>query len=178
MGTEGMHAQWNVMMYRSQSVPNDPLGQDKTLRPVGTEGMHVVNDADRPMAGGSVLRDVPSSLDELNQPLAVGPVGQPFITGPLGSRVRESDCRRTNRMDGGPGGSAGVPDPVNQTGSDIQTGRLKIGTVSGPASSGDTSPSSDSGVHSLGEQWENKYKFKYKFYGHGIGAERGTILWW
>ena len=23
-----------------------------------------------------------SSLDELNQPLAVGPVGQPFITGP------------------------------------------------------------------------------------------------
>ena len=96
-----------------------------------------------------------SSLDELNQPLTVGPVGQPFITGPLGSRVRESDCRQTNRMDGGPGGSAGVPDPVNQTGSDIQTGRLKICTVSGPASSEDTSPSSDSGVHSLGEQWEN-----------------------
>ena len=44
----------DVMMYRSQSVPNDPLGQDKTLRPVGTEGMHVINDVDRPMAGGSV----------------------------------------------------------------------------------------------------------------------------
>ena len=69
--------------------------------------------------------------------------------------MRESDCRQTNRIDSGPGGSAGVPDPVNQTGSDIQTGRLKIGTVGGPASSEDTSPSSDSGVHSLGEQWEN-----------------------
>ena len=92
----------DVRMYRSQSVPNDPLGQNKTLRPVGTEGMHVVNDADRPMAGGPVGRlfkldplgpSGMSSLDELNQPLAVGPVGQPFITAPLGSRVRESDCR-------------------------------------------------------------------------------------
>ena len=149
----------DVRMYRSQSAPNDPLGQDKTLRPVGTEGMHVVNDANRPMAGGPVGRlfkldplgpSGMSSLDELNQPLAVGPVGQPFITGPLGSHVRESDCRQTNRLDGGQGGSAGVPDAVNQTGSDIQTGPLKIGTVGGPASSEYTSPSSDSGVHSLG----------------------------
>ena len=29
------------------------------------------------------------------------------------------------------------------------------GTANGPAGSGDTPPSSDSGVHSLGEQWEN-----------------------
>ena len=32
---------------------------------------------------------------------------------------------------------------------------MKIGTTSEPASLGDTPPSSDSGVHSLGEQWEN-----------------------
>ena len=32
---------------------------------------------------------------------------------------------------------------------------MKIGTTSKPASWGDTPPSSDSGVHSLGEQWEN-----------------------
>ena len=43
---------------------------------------------------------------------------------------------------------------MNQTGSDIQTDRLNIGTINGPASSGDTSPSSDSGVHSWEEQWE------------------------
>ena len=32
---------------------------------------------------------------------------------------------------------------------------LTVDTINGPASSGDTPPSSDSGVHSLGEQWEN-----------------------
>ena len=97
-----------------------------------------------------------SSLDELNQPLAVGPVGQPFIIGPLGDHVRESDCRRTNRINSDPEGSTDELDPVNQTGGDIQPDRLKLhGTVNGPASSGDTPPSNDSGVHSLGEQWEN-----------------------
>ena len=32
---------------------------------------------------------------------------------------------------------------------------MKIGTTNEPASLGYTPPSSDSGVHSLGEQWEN-----------------------
>ena len=32
---------------------------------------------------------------------------------------------------------------------------MKIGTVNEPASVGDSPPSSDSGVHSWGEQWEN-----------------------
>ena len=32
---------------------------------------------------------------------------------------------------------------------------MKSGTINEPASLGDTPPSSDSGVHSLGEQWEN-----------------------
>ena len=47
--------------------------------------MHAVNDSDRPTAGGPVARlfkldllgpSRMSSLDELNQPLAVGPVGR------------------------------------------------------------------------------------------------------
>ena len=50
--------------------------------------------------------------------------------------------------------------PVNwirqkKTESPIQTDFMKIGTINEPASLGDTPPSSDSGVHSLGEQWEN-----------------------
>ena len=49
----------------------------------------------------------------------------------------------------------GVPDPGIQTGSDVQTDRMNIGTANGQAGSSDTPPSSDSGVHSLGEQWEN-----------------------
>ena len=32
---------------------------------------------------------------------------------------------------------------------------MKLGTINEPASLSDTPPSSDSGVHSLGEQWEN-----------------------
>ena len=51
-------------------------------------------------------------------------------------------------------GSTGILDPVKQTGSPIQTDFMKIGTINEPASLGDTPPSSDSGVHSLGEQWE------------------------
>ena len=154
----------DVMMYRNQSVTDSPVGQDKTRRPVGTEGMLAVNDSDRLTAGGPVGRlfkldlldpSRMSSLDELNQPLAVGPVGQPFITGRLGNHVRESDCKLTNQINSGPEGSTGILDPVNQTGRHIQTDRMKIGTVNGQASLGDTPPSSDSGVHSLGEQWEN-----------------------
>ena len=153
-----------VKIYRNRPVTDGPAGQDRTRRPVGTEGMHAVNDSDQPTAGGPVGRlfnldplgpSRMSSLDELNQPLAVGPVGQPFITGPLGNDVSESDCRRTIWIKSGPESSTGVPDPVIQTGSDVQTDRLNIGTVNGPAGSGDTPPSSDSGVHSLGEQWEN-----------------------
>ena len=52
-------------------------------------------------------------------------------------------------------GSTGILDPVNQTGSPFQTDFMKIDTINRPASLGDTLPSSDSGVHSLGEQWEN-----------------------
>ena len=60
-----------------------------------------------------------------------------------------------DRIDDSPVGSTGILDPVNQTGSPIQTDLRKIDTINRPASLGDTPPSSDSGVHSLGEQWEN-----------------------
>ena len=52
-------------------------------------------------------------------------------------------------------GSTEILDLVKQTASPIQTDFMKIGTVNEPASLSDTPPSSDSGVHSLGEQWEN-----------------------
>ena len=41
-----------VKMYRNQPVTDGPAGQDRTRHPVGTEGMHAVNDSDRPTAGG------------------------------------------------------------------------------------------------------------------------------
>ena len=51
--------------------------------------------------------------------------------------------------------STEILDRVKQTEGPIQTNFMKSGTINEPASSGDTPPSSDSGVHSLGEQWEN-----------------------
>ena len=87
--------------------------------------------------------------------MAVDPVDQPFTTGPVGNHVRVSDCKRLDRIDVSPVGSTGILDPVKQTGSPIQTDCMKMGTVNEPASLGDPPPSSDSGVHSLGEQWEN-----------------------
>ena len=153
-----------VLWHRNQSFTDGPVGQDGTRRPVGTEWMHAESDADRPMAGGPVAQLFNSDplcpsgmpfLDELDQPLAVGPVGQPFITGPLGKHASEPDCRQTNRIHSGPGGSTGVLHAANQTGSDVQTDHLGMGTTDGPASSGSAPPSSDSGVHSWKEQWEN-----------------------
>ena len=38
---------------------------------------------------------------------------------------------------------------------EVQTDRVNIGIANGPTDSSVTPPSSDSGVHSLGEQWEN-----------------------
>ena len=95
------------------------------------------------------------SLYELNQPVAVGPADQPFTTGPVGTHEREPDCIRTDRIADSPVGSTEILDRVKQTESPIQTDFIKSGTINEPASLGDTSPSSDSGVHSLGEQWEN-----------------------
>ena len=71
-----------VLWHRNQSFADGPVGQDGTRRPVGTEWMHAENDADWPTAGGPVAQLFNSDplcpsgmpfLDELYQPLAVGP---------------------------------------------------------------------------------------------------------
>ena len=111
-------------------------------------------------------------FDELYQPLAIGPVGQPFVTGPLGEHVSEPDCKWRSQIYNGPGGSTGIMDAVNQTGRDVQTGRLSICTRNGPASSGNIPPSSDSGVHSWNEQWENMSEnLTYSAAGQTVGSD-------
>ena len=53
-------------------------------------------------------------------------------------------------------GVADVPDPVPQTGSEVQTDSINIRTNNGQTDWRETSLSSDSGVHSWTEQWENQ----------------------
>ena len=83
---------------------------------------------------------------EMNQPVAVGPVGQPFTTGPVGTHEMVSNCKRMDRIADCPVGSTEIPDPAEEMESPIQTDFTSLG---------DTPPSSDSGVHSLGEEWDN-----------------------
>ena len=83
---------------------------------------------------------------DLNQPVAVGPVGQPFTTGPVGTHEMVSNCKQMDRIADSPVGSTEISDPAGETGSPIQTDFTRLG---------DTPPSSDSGIHCSGEQWEN-----------------------
>ena len=152
-----------VKMSRSQPVTDGPADPVRTCRPVGTEWRHAEDAVDRPTAGDPVVKLFnsdplcPSGMslpDELYPPLALGPMGQPFITGPLGDDLSEPYCTWRNRSYGGPEGSTGVLDAVYQTGHDVQTDRLRIGSTNGQASSGNIPQSCDSGVHSWNEQWE------------------------
>ena len=162
VGTDGMFSTSDS----DQPTADGPVGRFITHSPAGPDSIVSTCDPDRPVADGPVGQSFilgpvgprrMFSLDELNQPVAVGPVGlgQSFTPGPVGTHARVSDCKWMDRIDHSPVGSTSILDPAKQTGSPIQTDFMKRGTINEPASSGDTPPSSDSGVHSLGEQWEN-----------------------
>ena len=174
----------DVTVDQIQPVAEGPVGQYITRRPVGPDGMFSTSDSDQPTTDGPVGRFItrsPVSSDrmfstcdpdrpaadgpvgqsfilgpvgprrmfsqyELNQPVAVGLVGQPFTTGPVGTHEMVSNCKLMDRIADSPVGSTEISDPEGETESPIQTDFTSLG---------DTPPSSDSGVHSLGEQWEN-----------------------
>ena len=151
-------------MKPSKMSSPDDLYQPLVTGPLGTNGMYAVNDPCRPTAGGPLGRLFSldpmgprgmSSLGDGNQPTTVDPVGKPLITERLGDQLSEPDYKRTTQTRSESESVTGVPDPVIQTGSEVQTDRVNISMANGPTDSSVTSPSSDSGVHSLGEQWEN-----------------------
>ena len=137
---------------------------DKPSRPGPTAHPHTVDAPDWPTAGGPMDRLLsldpmgPSgmiSLDGYNQPPAMGHVGKPSRPGPGDHPGSKADCGQMIQLRSESEGANDVPDPVIQTGSDVRTDRVGIGAVHGQTGSCDTPPSSDSGVHSLEEQWEN-----------------------
>ena len=69
--------------------------------------------------------------------------------------MSEPGCGRINRIQEDPGGSTGILDTASQTSSNVSADRLNIGTFGRLANSVDATPSSDSGIHSWKEQWEN-----------------------
>ena len=90
-----------------------------------------------------------------DQPVADGPVGQSFTPGPVGPCGIVSKCKPNDPIADSPVGSTETPDPVDQKERPIQIDFMKIVTTDKPASLVGTPPSSDSGIHSWGEQWEN-----------------------
>ena len=159
VGTDGMFSTSDS----DQPTADGPVGRFITHSLVGPDRITSACDPDRPVADGPVGQSFivgpvgprrMFSPYELNQPVAVGPADQLCTTGQVGTHEREPDCIRTDRIADSPVGSTETLDRVKQTDGPIQTDFMKSGTINDPASSGDTPPSSDSGVHSLGEQWE------------------------
>ena len=147
-----------------QPTADGPVGRFITHNPVGPDSITSACDPDRPVADGPVGQSFITgpvgprrmfSPYELNQPVTVGPEDQPVTSGPVGTHEGEPDCKWTDQISESPVGSTEILDRVKQTESPSWTDFAKSGIVNEPASSGDTPPSSDSGVHSLGEQWEN-----------------------
>ena len=138
-----------------QQVADGPVGPYVTLSPVGSDGMNSQCDSDQPVADGPVGPSVTlgpvgpcGTLSQCNsdQPVADGPVG-PFaahgLVGPCGMFLRCDNDRPV---------ADGLVDPYEMS---LQIDINKVVTTDEPANSVGKSPSSDSGIHSLGEQWED-----------------------
>ena len=106
------------------------MGRFVTHGPVGPDRILSMRDPDRPVG-----RFLKFSLDKINQPLTVGPVGHLFTPGPVGTHARVSKVKHMDQRDDSPVGSTGILGPVNQTGSHIQSDFSKISMINGPASS-------------------------------------------
>ena len=154
----------DVSVDQSQPVAEGPVGQYITRNPVGSDGMLSTRDSDQPVADGLVGPSVRLGLvgprrmlshGRPDQPVADGPVGQSFTTGPVGPCVILSKCEPNDPTVDSPVGSTETPDPVDQQERPIQIDIMKIVTTDELASFIGTPPSSDSGVHSWGEQWKN-----------------------
>ena len=154
VGTDGMFPTSDS----DQPTADGPLWRLITHIPVGPDRITSAYNPDRPVADGPVGQSFivgpvgprrMFSPYELNQPVTVGPVDQPFTTSPVGTHEGEPDCKWTDQISESPVGSTEILDRVKQTEGPSRTDFAKSGIVNEPASSGDTPPSSDSGVHSL-----------------------------
>ena len=84
-----------------------------------------------------------------------------------------SDCSLKTQTRSESESVTGVPDPVIQMGSEVQTDRVNIRTDNRLKDSRETSHSSDSGIHSWTEQWENMSEnLTYSSLYHTVGSHR------
>ena len=142
-----------------QPVADGPVGPYITLSPVGSDGKHSPCHTDQPVVDGPVGPSVTlgpvgtgGTLSQCkpDQSVADGPVGLSVTLGPVGPGGMLSQCK--------PDQPVGSTDELGLVGLRGKLLRIDIKTVvttDEPANSIGTSPSSNSGMHSLGEQWED-----------------------
>ena len=77
------------------------------------------------------------------------------VTSFVRTRYSKNDSIDYYNSDGQNSDIAAMSDFSDDEDDEVQTDRVNIGVADGPTDSSVAPPSSDSGVHSLGEQWEN-----------------------
>ena len=157
-----------------QPVTDGPAGLVRTRRPVGDVMLPALQDGVRPSAGGLVgqvpdpcVRSNPtrseSAMDTELLPPVIKAEGEvlrgrvrPSVvmekTEP--SEVKCSPGVQVNTAEGSSVSPSVNPDPVIRTGADDRTNNMKSEMIKGQSDLSVVSPSSDSGVHSVDEQWD------------------------
>ena len=155
-------------------VTDGPVGLVRTRRPVGAEMLPALQDGVRPLADG-LLGQVPdpcvlssptsseSAVKKECLPPVITTEGEALrgrmcpsvvmkTTEP--SKVKCSPEVLTNTAEGSLVSFSVNPDPVIRTGSDDRTNNMKLDRIKGQTDLSAISPSSDSGVHSVDEEWD------------------------
>ena len=167
--TDSVHPE--VMMLPIQPGAAGPAGPDGVRRSVSHVRMCPGHDDDRQTAGGplgrfpysdllltsagSVLNDDRQDEVEGRPSLFVPLTNIPRTTEHRNDRTGEVDYDSTTQTRSEPGCATGVWDPVVPKDIGFQTVLVNVGPDDGLTDSRDVSRSSDSGVHSWTEQWEN-----------------------
>ena len=87
--------------------------------------------------------------------MADGPVGPSVTLGPVGPGGTLFQCKFDQPVADGPEGPSVKLGLLGLCGMSVQIDSNEVVTIDEPANSVGTSPSSDSGIHSLGEQRDN-----------------------
>ena len=94
-------------------------------------------------------------LCDTDQPVVDGPMGPSVTLGPVGLGGTSSQCKPYQLVADGPVGSTEELGLVGTRGKLLRIDIKTVVMTDELANSIGTSPSSDSGIHSLGEQWED-----------------------
>ena len=155
-------------------VTDRPAGLVRTRRPVGAEMLPALQDEVRPLAGG-LLGQVPDPCVLSSPTRSESAVKKEFLPPVIkaeGEALRGRMCpsvvmKKTepskvkcspevliNTAEGSLVSSSVNPDPVIGTGPDDRTNNMKLDRIKGQSDLSVVSPSSDSGVHSVDEEWD------------------------